>query len=160
MSTRLFRILSAISGIAGVIMLIASFSINPGPPSNATSAQLTAFGNQYYTSILWGAWLQAVGPLLNVLFAFAIVCLAGATTRLAGSASSLPAAGSRHSRLTCAPTGVRVPGTGAGSRLCDLRSCLPLHPHLTCGGLSFCGSPDALVVGCRHHVYRPYGKDI
>jgi hypothetical protein len=65
-------------------MLIISFSINPGPPSNATSAQLIAFGNQYYTSILWGAWLQAVGPLLIVLFAFAIVCLAGATTRLAG----------------------------------------------------------------------------
>jgi hypothetical protein len=84
MSTRLFRILSALSGVAGVIMLITSFSINPGPPSNATSAQLIAFGNQYYTSILWGAWLQAVGPLLIVLFAFAIVCLAGATTRLAG----------------------------------------------------------------------------
>jgi hypothetical protein len=84
MSTRLFRILSALSAIVGVIMLITSFSINPGPPSNATSAQLTAFGNQYYTSILWGAWLQAVGPLLTVLFAFAIVCLAGATTRLAG----------------------------------------------------------------------------
>ena len=84
MSTRLFQILSALSGIAGVIMLITSFSINPGPPSNATSAQLIAFGNQYYTSILWGAWLQAVGPLLTVLFAIAIVCLAGATTRLAG----------------------------------------------------------------------------
>jgi len=84
MSTKLFRLLTALSSIAGVIMLITSFSINPGPPSNATSAQLIAFGNQYYTSILWGAWLQAVGPLLNVLFAFAIVCLAGATTRLAG----------------------------------------------------------------------------
>jgi hypothetical protein len=65
-------------------MLITSFSLNPGPPSNATSVQLIAFGNQYYTSILWGAWLQAVGPLLSVLFAFALVCLAGATTRLAG----------------------------------------------------------------------------
>ena len=84
MSTKLFRLLTALCGIAGVIMLIISFSINPGPPSNATSAQLTAFGNQYYTSILWGSWLQAVGPLLTVLFAFAIVCLAGATTRLAG----------------------------------------------------------------------------
>ena len=84
MSTKLFRLLTALSSIAGVIMLITSFSINPGPPSNATGAQLIAFGNQYYTSILWGAWLQAVGPLLNVLFAFAIVCLAGATTRLAG----------------------------------------------------------------------------
>ena len=84
MSTKLFPLLSALSGIIGVIMLITSFSINPGPPSNATSAQLIAFGNQYYTSILWGAWLQAVGPLLIVLFAFAIVFLAGATTRLAG----------------------------------------------------------------------------
>jgi hypothetical protein len=80
----MFRLLSALCGIAGVIMLIISFSINPGPPSNATTAQLIAFGNQYYTSILWGAWLQAVGPLFSVLFAYAIVCLAGATTRLAG----------------------------------------------------------------------------
>ena len=84
MSTKLFRLLTALCGIAGVIMLIISFSINPGPPSNATSAQLIAFGNQYYTSILWGSWLQAVGPLLSVLFAYAIVCLAGANTRLAG----------------------------------------------------------------------------
>lgn len=84
MSTKLFRILSALSGIIGVTMLIISFNINPGPPSNATNAQLIAFGNQYYTSILWGAWLQTIGPLLIVLFAFAIVCLAGATTRLAG----------------------------------------------------------------------------
>ena len=84
MSTKLFRMLTALSCIVGVIMLIVSFSINPGPPPNATDAQLIAFGNQYYTSILWGSWLQAVGPLLIVLFAFAIVSLAGATTRFAG----------------------------------------------------------------------------
>jgi hypothetical protein len=84
MSTRLFRILSALSGIAGVIMLITSFSINTGPSSNATSAQLIAFGNQHPTSILWGAWLQDVGSLLIVLFAVAIVFLADATTRYAG----------------------------------------------------------------------------
>ena len=84
MSPRKFRFLVALGCIVGVIMLITSFTINPGPPPNATSEQLTAFGNQYYTSIFWGAWLQAVGPLLIVLFAFAIVCLAGATTRLAG----------------------------------------------------------------------------
>ena len=84
MSTKLFRMLTALSGIIGVIMLMTSFSINPGPPPDATGAQLIAFGKQYYTSILWGAWLQAIGPLLIVLFAFAIVCLAGAATRLAG----------------------------------------------------------------------------
>ncbi len=84
MSTKLFRVLAALSGIIGVIMLIISFTINPGPPPNPTGAQLIAFGNQYFASVLWGAWLQAVGPLLIVLFAFAIVSLAGATTRFAG----------------------------------------------------------------------------
>ncbi|MGH9584974.1 MAG: hypothetical protein ACRD4O_18800, partial [Bryobacteraceae bacterium] len=37
-----------------------------------------------YASVLWGAWLQAVGPVLIVLFAFALVHLAEATMRLAG----------------------------------------------------------------------------
>jgi hypothetical protein len=84
MPTKLFRLLSALSGIVGVILLGISFNLNPGPPANATTAQLRAFAIQNFTSILWGAWLQAVGPLLIVLFAFALVCLAGATTRLAG----------------------------------------------------------------------------
>jgi hypothetical protein len=82
--TRPFVVLTSVAGIVGVVMLITSFSINPGPPAAATNEQLVAFGNQYYASILWGAWLQAVGPLLIVLFAFAIVFLAGATTRLSG----------------------------------------------------------------------------
>jgi len=65
-------------------MLIPSFLINPGPPSNPTVAQLIAFGNQFHNSILIGAWLQAVSPFLIILFAIAIVHLAGATTRLMG----------------------------------------------------------------------------
>jgi hypothetical protein len=84
MSGRSFRVLSAASCIFGIVMLIVSFWINPGPPPDATSAQLTAFAAQYFTSILWGAWLQAVGPDLTVAFAFAIVCLARATNRFAG----------------------------------------------------------------------------
>ncbi len=84
MSIRLFRTLTALCGILGVIMLIPSFLINPGPPSNPTVAQLIAFGNQFHNSILIGAWLQAVSPFLIILFAIAIVHLAGATTRLMG----------------------------------------------------------------------------
>ena len=84
MSTRLFRILTALCGILGVAMLIPSFLINPGPPPNPTVAQLIAFGNQYHSSILVGAWLQAVSPFLIILFALAIVHQAGATTRLMG----------------------------------------------------------------------------
>jgi hypothetical protein len=65
-------------------MLIVSFAINNGPPAGASDAQLTAFGQQNFDQILWGAWLQAVGPVFIVLFAFTIVLLAGAAARLAG----------------------------------------------------------------------------
>ncbi|HZO71554.1 MAG TPA: DUF4386 family protein [Ktedonobacteraceae bacterium] len=84
MSIRLFRTLIALSGIVGVIMLVTSFAINPGPPPGTSFAQLLAFGSKYGTAIRLGAWLQAVAPCLIVLFAFGVVHLAGATNRLAG----------------------------------------------------------------------------
>jgi hypothetical protein len=65
-------------------MLVLSFTINPGPPHDADYAELVKFGQNNFGTILWGAWLQAVGPVLLVLFAFALVHLAGATQRLAG----------------------------------------------------------------------------
>src|SRR5262249_45816609 len=46
--------------------------------------QMTAFGHQHHDAILWGAWLQAVGPALITVFALAIVVLAGVTARLSG----------------------------------------------------------------------------
>ena len=81
---RSFCTLSGLSGVIGVALLIVSFTINAGPPENATSAELIRFGQQNYAKILWGAWLQAVGPVLIVLFAFSLVHLARATQRLAG----------------------------------------------------------------------------
>ena len=84
MSKRSYCILSGLAGITGVVLLIVSFVINTGPPANATSAELIKFGQQNYTKILWGAWLQAVSPVLIVLFALSLVQLAGATQRLAG----------------------------------------------------------------------------
>jgi len=83
-SQRSFCILSGLSGVAGVVLLILSFVINEGPPPDPSSAELVKFGQQHFASILWGAWMQAVGPVLIVLFAFALVHLAGATQRLAG----------------------------------------------------------------------------
>jgi hypothetical protein len=65
-------------------MIGISFAINTGPPAGASGAQLTAFLQQHHHAILWGAWLQAVGPALIAVFALAIVVLAGATARLAG----------------------------------------------------------------------------
>jgi hypothetical protein len=65
-------------------MLGLSFAINSGPPPEPSSAELLEFGRRHFASILWGAWLQSVGPVLIVLFAFALVHLAGATQRLSG----------------------------------------------------------------------------
>jgi hypothetical protein len=73
-------------------MIGISFAINPGPPAGATGTQLTAFGQQHYDAIAWGAWLQAVGPVLIAVFALAIVVLARATARLAGWMTLLGAA--------------------------------------------------------------------
>jgi hypothetical protein len=84
MPKRSFCIFSGLSGIIGVVLIGVSFNINPGPPPGATNAELMRFGQQYYASVLWGAWLQAVGPALIVLFAFSLVHLAGATQRLSG----------------------------------------------------------------------------
>src|SRR6516165_8992752 len=84
MPRRLFSILSGLSGITGVILLGVSFATAVGPPPDATRAELVKFGQQHYTAVLWGAWLQAVGPVFIVLFALALVHLAGAVLRLAG----------------------------------------------------------------------------
>jgi hypothetical protein len=76
--------LGGLAGVIGVGLLGLSFAINTGPPPNATSAELMKFGHENYAHILWGAWMQAVGPVLIVLFAFSLVHLAGATQRLSG----------------------------------------------------------------------------
>jgi hypothetical protein len=79
-----FRVLAAASAIVGAAMLGVSFGINQGPPPNPTAAQLAEFGQQHAASLLWGSWLQALGPVLIVVFALAIVTAAGNPLRLAG----------------------------------------------------------------------------
>jgi len=83
-SERRFRLLGALSGIAGVAMLMLSFATAVGPPAGATSADMVKFGHQHFAAILWGAWLQAVGPVFIILFALSLVHTAGAMHHLAG----------------------------------------------------------------------------
>lgn len=88
MSTRLTRVLVALCGILGTTALVvyysAPFWLFPLPPDNATAAQVMAFGAQYHNVILLDTWLQAIGTLLSVVFALALVHLAGAENRFAG----------------------------------------------------------------------------
>jgi hypothetical protein len=85
MSTRAFARINALAGLLGVLMLIVSFNINPGPPQDhPTPGQLIAFGNAYHTQIMTGAWLQAVGTVLLIIFALGLVHLADATARFSG----------------------------------------------------------------------------
>lgn len=84
MSTSLFRMLVALSGILGVVALSVSFSINPAPPAGATIAQIVVWGRVHENLILTGSWLQAIGSLLEVVFILAIIHITGATQRLAG----------------------------------------------------------------------------
>jgi hypothetical protein len=76
LSSKLFVRLCGFICVAGVIMIIVSFNVNPGPPSNATLAQVIAYGQASHTSILLGSWLQALGSVFIVAFAYAIALLA------------------------------------------------------------------------------------
>ena len=78
------RILSAVVGIVGVLLIGTSFGINNGPSASATASELAAFGAAHSGAIMVGAWLQAVGPVLIIFFAFALVHQAGLAGKLSG----------------------------------------------------------------------------
>jgi len=89
MNFKLTRILAALCGLIGTVTLIGSFVINPAPPTGSTIAQLADFANKHSTTIILGGWLQGIGSLLTVLFAIALVHMAGATNKFAGWATFL-----------------------------------------------------------------------
>jgi hypothetical protein len=78
------RLLVAVCGILGPVILVASFVINPAPPVAYSVAQLRNFALQHHDGIVLGGWLQGMGSLLIVLFSLGLVHLANATQRLAG----------------------------------------------------------------------------
>src|SRR5215470_3868186 len=84
MSTLQARILTALCGMIGPIILVASFVINPAPPAEYTVDQLRAFAVQHHNGIVFGGWLQGMGSLLIVLFAIGLVHRADASHSLAG----------------------------------------------------------------------------
>jgi len=82
-------VFTAVCGVVGTLCLIGSFRINPSPPADLSTAQLVDWAVQHHTTIVLGGWLQGIGSLLTVLFALALVHLAGATHRFTGWATLL-----------------------------------------------------------------------
>lgn len=97
MFTRLSHILIALCGILGTVLLGAYFGVGfslglAQLPPNATLAQVLSVATQYQSMWFLGAWLQATGSLLSVIFFLALVHRAGAAARLAGMLTMLGSA--------------------------------------------------------------------
>jgi len=79
----------ALSGIVGIVFLGLYFGIGAaiglaGLPPSTPAAEVLRFATQYHNAWLLGAWLQATGSLLSVIFFLGLVHLAGGSARLAG----------------------------------------------------------------------------
>jgi len=84
---RAVRNIAAVCGIAGPIALTVYFAapaLTNWPYAGASATQLTTYANHHQTLFFAGAWFQATGTLLSIVFFLAIVQLAGAATRLPG----------------------------------------------------------------------------
>jgi hypothetical protein len=89
MSAQLSRVLIALSGIQGTVLLGLYFGVGFSTglaqlSSAATQTQVVSVATQYHTLWYLGTWLQATGSLLSVVFFLALVQKSGATARLAG----------------------------------------------------------------------------
>ena len=89
MSAQLSRILIALCGILGTVLLGLYFGVGFSTglaqlSSAATLTQVVSVATQYHTLWYLGTWLQATGSLLSVVFFLALVQKSGATASLAG----------------------------------------------------------------------------
>ncbi|HEY1929113.1 MAG TPA: hypothetical protein VGG92_16735 [Caulobacteraceae bacterium] len=72
-----FRSVAGLCGVAGPIILVGSFRMNPAPPSGMGPAALAAWAAPHEGLILLGGWAQGIGSLLIVIFALAVAELGG-----------------------------------------------------------------------------------
>jgi hypothetical protein len=85
MSTRTARILAALCGIAGTALLAVYFlAAPPLPPANASVAEVVEVATRYQDTWYLGAWIQATGSTLSIIFFLALVHLSGASAKFAG----------------------------------------------------------------------------
>jgi hypothetical protein len=73
----LLRPLIAACGVAGPLILVASFRLNPAPPPGLAGAALAAWATAHVGALAIGGWMQGIGSALIVIFALGLVELAG-----------------------------------------------------------------------------------
>jgi hypothetical protein len=82
-----FRRWAAAAGVAGPVALVVYFTapaLVGWPYAGGSADQVAAFARSHETLFYAGAWLQATGTLLSVVFFLALVLLARATACLSG----------------------------------------------------------------------------
>ncbi|MEO8972676.1 MAG: hypothetical protein ABI406_13885 [Ktedonobacteraceae bacterium] len=89
MSTQQSRILIALSGILGTVLLGAYFGVGFSVglaqlPLDSTAAQIVSIGKEYRNLWFLGTWLQGTGSLLSIVFFLALVQRTGRIASLAG----------------------------------------------------------------------------
>lgn len=84
---RLQCIFAGLSAVAGVMLIGESFAINNGPPLTAADSVFVSYALSHRLPVMWGAWLQAVGPALIILFALTLVAISGGYGRVSGLAT-------------------------------------------------------------------------
>ena len=89
MSAQLSRIMIALCGILGTVLLGLYFGVGFSVglaqlPPDTTAAQVVNIGIEYRNLWFLGTWLQATGSLLSVIFFLALVQRAGRTASLSG----------------------------------------------------------------------------
>lgn len=95
MSPRFSRVSIALSGILGTVLLGVYFGVGfsmPQLPPDATIAQVVSVATRYHNLWFLGAWVQATGSLLSVIFYLGLVQRAGGAARLAGMLTLLGSA--------------------------------------------------------------------
>ena len=89
MSAQLSRILIALCGILGTVLLGLYFGVGFSVglaqlPPDTTAAQVVSVGKEFRNLWFLGTWLQATGSLLSVVFFLALVHRSGRPASLAG----------------------------------------------------------------------------
>lgn len=87
---RRLRILAALAGIAGPVLLAAYFiapALAGWPYAAESPGKLIAYANAHRLLFYAGGWLQVTGALLSIVFLLVLLQITGALRTLAGSAT-------------------------------------------------------------------------